>query len=277
MPRRVHPVGGKVVLVTGAARGIGAEAARQLAARGAWVALLDRDADALARVGDSVPRSHAVVADVADRAQMEAAVADVVAHLGGIDVVVACAGVAAMGFVGVLDPGHFERVVAVNLTGSFNTFTTALPEVIARRGYMLSISSISALAHVPGLAAYGASKAGAEALCDSLRAEVAHRGVGVGVAYFSWVGTDMVRDTQRSRVGAQLLAAAPAPFNRIAPVADAGAAVVRAVERRSDRAFHPPAMRALLPLRGLVQPRLEARLGRHAAALEAASTRRRPR
>jgi NAD(P)-dependent dehydrogenase (short-subunit alcohol dehydrogenase family) len=235
MARRIHPVGGRVVLVTGAARGIGAESARRLALRGARVALLDVDAEALERVA---------------------------AHWGGIDVAGANAGIAELGSARTMDPGHFERTLQVNLLGTWRTLHAALPHVTARRGYLLAICSLAAVAHAPGLAAYSASKAGLEAMCDSLRAELAHVGVDVGVAYFSWIDTEMVRGRGSPRVASAVLATARPPFHRIHPVSDAGRAVVTAVEGHQRRVFHPRWLRALLPLRGIVQPLLDREFSR---------------
>ena len=92
-----------------------------------------------------------------------------------------------------MDPAGWERIIEVNLLGVYRTINVCLPHVIERRGYVLPVASIAAAVHAPGMSAYSATKAGVEALGDSLRGEVKHLGVDVGVAYYSWIDTDMVR------------------------------------------------------------------------------------
>ncbi|MDQ2582886.1 SDR family oxidoreductase [Saccharothrix yanglingensis] len=231
-------VAGKVVLITGAARGIGAEVARRLAAKGARVALVGLEGEQLREVAEQCG-GRAWEADVTDWDALEAAVAGVVEHFGGIDVLVANAGVAATGFIRSMDRAAFERVVEVNLLGVWRTVRTCLPHLVASRGYCLVVSSLAAIVHIPGNAAYSAAKAGCEAFADSLRAEVRHLGVDVGVAYFSWISTDMVDSADEHPVFGPLRRGMPGLASRKYPVSDVGRAVVRAVERRS-KAVHVP-------------------------------------
>ncbi|MFD1145795.1 SDR family oxidoreductase [Saccharothrix hoggarensis] len=231
-------VAGKVVLITGAARGIGAEVARRLAARGAKLALVGLEGDQLRQVAEQCG-GRAWEADVTDWEALETAVNGVVDHYGGIDVVVANAGIAATGFVRSMDPAAFERVIEVNLLGVWRTVRTCLPHLIASRGYCLVVSSLAAIVHIPGNAAYSAAKAGCEAFADSLRAEVRHLGVDVGVAYFSWIATDMVNSADRHPVFGPLRSGMPGLAGKKYPVSDVGKAVVRAITRRS-KAVHVP-------------------------------------
>ena len=249
---------GKVVLITGAARGIGLEAARRLHARGARVALVGLEPEELeqraAELGD---RAWWCEADVTDADAMEAAVTGAVEHFGGVDVVIANAGIAANGTVASADPAAFERTIEVNLLGVYRTVRPALPHVTARAGYVLVVSSASALVHTPMMAAYTASKAGAEAFADALRVEVAHTGAKVGVAYFSFIDTDMVRrgfDRPSARLGQERFAG---PFSRWAPLSDVGDAIVEGVERRARHVMVPRSLRPLLYLRSVVQPLAE--------------------
>lgn len=231
----------KVVLITGAARGIGAETARALAARGAQLVLTDVDADALDAVAAGIgDRAVAVVADVCDLAAMEAAVARGVEAFGGIDVVVANAGIASYGSVRNTDPATFRRVIDININGVFHTVRAALPSVVERKGYILVVSSLAAFAAAPGLAAYNASKAGAEHFANALRLELAHEGVAVGSAHMSWIDTPLVQDAKRD-LGAfgEMISHLPPPLNKTTSVDACVEAFVAGIEGRKRRIYVP--------------------------------------
>ena len=231
-------VTGKVVLITGAARGIGAEVARQLAARGARLALVGLEKAQLEEVARETG-GKAWEADVTDWDVLDRVMNEVAEHFGGIDVVVANAGIAATGFVRSMDPKAFERVIEVNLLGVWRTVRTALPHLISSRGYCLVVSSLAAIVHIPGNAAYSAAKAGCEAFADSLRAEVRHLGVDVGTAYFSWISTDMVNSADEHPVFGRLRKGMPGVAGKKYPVRNVGRAVVRGIEKRA-KAVHVP-------------------------------------
>ena len=258
MPRDLYDVAGKVVLVTGAARGLGLEAARRLHAEGASVALVGLEPEELERrAAELGERAWWHEADVTDLDAMVAAVTGAVERFGGLDVVIANAGIAANGTVASIDPAAFDRTIEVNLLGVWRTVRAALPHVTARRGYVLVVASASALVHTPMMAAYTASKAGAEAFGDALRVELAHTGTKVGVAYFSFIDTDMVRrgfDRPSARAGRERLGA---PFSRWAPISEAGDAIVEGVQRRARHVMVPRSLKPLLYLRSLVQPLAE--------------------
>jgi NAD(P)-dependent dehydrogenase (short-subunit alcohol dehydrogenase family) len=183
---------GKAALVTGAGRGIGAETARELAAKGCRVALVDRDAACVVALAMELG-GLALVADVTDQPSMSAAFDRAVAELGGLDVVVANAGVAGYGTVRRMDPDAFARTIDVNLTGAFRTAHLGLPHLAERKGYLLVVASLASFIPLGGLAAYCASKAGVESLARATRSEVRHLGVDVGGAHPSWIDTDLVR------------------------------------------------------------------------------------
>ncbi|HEX5145894.1 MAG TPA: SDR family oxidoreductase [Conexibacter sp.] len=269
MPASARPVSGQVVLVTGAARGIGAAAAEQLAARGAKLALVGLEPDELRQVAARCgPDAAWFEADVTDRAAIEAAVQGAVERFGGIDVVIANAGIATGGSVLTIDPDAWERVVEVNLFGSWRTVRAALPHVVQRRGYVLQIASVAAVAHAPFMSAYCASKAGVEAFADSLRTEVAHRGVDVGVAYFSWIDTDMVRGADARGGMAGMRQRISGPTGRTYPLADVAEAVAAGVERRARHVTVPGWVRALIALRGPLAPLLDRQGRRQVPAIE---------
>jgi NAD(P)-dependent dehydrogenase (short-subunit alcohol dehydrogenase family) len=245
----------RTVLITGAARGIGAESARRLALRGANVALVGLEPDGLNRLAQLIgPKAAAFEADVTDLPGLEAAVEGTVGRFGGIDAVVANAGVAPTGLVRSMDPAAFERTIEINLLGVWRTVRACLPHVIERRGYVLCIASLAAAIHSPGMAAYAASKAGVEAFADSLRAEVAHLGVDVGVGYFAFIDTEMARGADRHPVFGRVRSEIPGPVGKTYPLSTAGEAVADAVERRKRTFAVPKWVRAVLAGRGVLGP-----------------------
>jgi NAD(P)-dependent dehydrogenase (short-subunit alcohol dehydrogenase family) len=233
---------GKVVFITGGARGIGAEVARRLHRRGARLVLVDVDAKPLTDLVDELggDRVLAVVADVRTADAMAHAVDRAERWFGGIDILLANAGIGGFGTVLNMDPEAFKRVIDVNMTGVLNTVHAALPSIIERRGYVLLVSSMAAFTTGPAAATYNATKAGVEHLADGLRLEVAPLGVDVGCAHMSWIDTPLVQDL-RAELDAfnQLLAALPGPLSRTTSVAKCGAAFVAGIERRKRRVYCP--------------------------------------
>ena len=249
---------GKTVLITGAARGIGAETARRAAAAGANVALVGLEPEELERVAAQCGSNAAAFeCDVTDWDARERAVEGAVERFGGSDVVMANAGIAPAGMVRSVDPSAFERTVEINLLGVWRTVRAGLPQVIERKGYVLVTASLAAAIHGPGMAAYSAAKAGAEAFADSLRVEVKHLGVDVGVAYFGFIDTDMVRGADTHPALGQLRANAGGPIAKTYPVSQVGKAVVEGMEKRSRWVVVPRWSRALLVLRTAIAPLLD--------------------
>ncbi|AHK34337.1 2-hydroxycyclohexanecarboxyl-CoA dehydrogenase [Rhodococcus opacus PD630] len=232
----------KVALVTGAARGIGAETSRALARKGVKLVLIDLDAEPLkalaAELGDDV--ALAATADVCDLAAVQKTVDAGVAKFGGIDLVLANAGIASYGSVLHVDPATFKRVIDINILGVFHTVRAALPSVIDRKGYILVVSSLAAFAPAPGLAAYNTSKAGIEHFANTLRLEVAHHGVTVGSAHMSWIDTPLVQDAKADLPAFnQLLAALPGPLGKTTSVDSCVDAFVDALAGRKRRVYVP--------------------------------------
>ena len=245
----------KVVFITGAGRGIGAEVARRLHNKGAKLVLTDLGEAELKSIaaelgGDG--RVLTVVADVRDLQAMQAAADQAVEKFGGIDVVVANAGIASYGSVLTVDPEAVKRVIDVNLMGVFYTVRATLPSIIDRRGYVLIVSSLAAYAAAPGMVPYDMSKAGVEHLAHALRLEVAHQGVTVGSAHMSWIDTALVRDTKGDLPAFdELLSKLPPPLNRTTSVNKCAAAFVKGIEGRKTRVYCPgwvAAMRWLKPV-----------------------------
>ncbi len=258
MSKTTVPLEGRRVLITGAARGIGAETARRLHGRGARVALAGLEPELLAQVAAECGDAPWFECDVTARDQVDDAVAGAVERLGGLDVVMANAGVAApLPLVGG-DPAIFERTIAVNLLGVYYTLRAAGPHISHPRGYALAIASLAAAMHAPMLGAYSASKAAVEALGDTLRTELHSSGARVGVAYFAFIDTDMVRRGFETRAARQVSRGSrrTTPMGTV-PLKVAIDAIERGVERRSRRVTAPRWVDAMLPLRMLVQPLIE--------------------
>lgn len=251
-------VRGRTVFITGAARGLGAETARRVAARGAHVALVGLEPEELERVASQCGTKAAWFdCDVTDARALDRAVRGAVERFGGIDVCMANAGIAPMGMVRSTDPAAFERTIEINLLGAWRTVRACLPQVIARRGYVLVIASLAAAVHSPGLAAYSASKAGAEAFADSLRVEVRRLGVDVGVGYFSFIDTDMVRGADSHPALGHLRGLTPSPFGKSYPLSGAGQAIADGIEQRRRWVVYPGWGRALLVARTALAPLID--------------------
>src|SRR4051812_9332071 len=250
---------GKTVLITGAARGIGAETARQAAGRGARVACVGLEPEELERVAHACGRGAlALEADVTDTESVERAVAATVEQTGGIDVVVANAGIGAGGSVRDTPVETFERVVDVNFVGSFRTVHACLPHVIDRRGYVLAVASLAAIApSFPGFSSYASTKAAVEAFALALRAEVRHLGTDVGVAYLSWIDTDLVRGGDEHPAFKLLRDRMKGPSAKTHPLPVAGRGLVRGIERRSKVVAVPRWVGFARAWRGFVQPFVE--------------------
>ena len=265
-----YNVSGKVVLITGPARGIGAETARLLARRGARLSLVGLEPERLAALARELGGGHVwFECDVTGQASLERAVAGTVGALGGIDVVVANAGIASNGTVAVAPVESLARTVEVNLTGVLRTVSATLPHVAARGGYYLLVSSAAAIAALPGMSAYAAAKSGVEQFGNVLRLELAHRGVGVGVAHPAWIDTDLVRDVRRD-LGSfeEMLGRLPGPFGKVTSVGECAEAFARAVERRARKVYVPRTLAPLAALRQLFNsPLSDYLLGRHARRL----------
>jgi NAD(P)-dependent dehydrogenase (short-subunit alcohol dehydrogenase family) len=254
---------GKVALVTGAARGIGFETARQMHTRGASVAVLDLDADeageAAVRIG---PRAIGIAADVTDHGAMQAAGAETVEKFGGLDVAVANAGIAQKQFATVrsISGEEWERVFEVDLLGVWRTVRAALPQIVARRGQMVVVSSVYAFANGMGNTPYAVAKAGVESLGRALRVKLAPHGASATVAYFGWVDTKLVQDAFDQPDGGRIRELSPDfLLKRITP-AEAGAGLVRGIEERAPRVFVPKWWRYVSAFRGLINPLLDRRM-----------------
>jgi NAD(P)-dependent dehydrogenase (short-subunit alcohol dehydrogenase family) len=181
----MRKLAGQVVVISGAAGGLGAAFARRFVAAGARVALLDLDGAAAeklaAELGAKAGRSLGLCVDITDPRACEAAMAGVLEALGPVDVLINNAGITHRSAFRETDADVLRRVMEVNYFGAVILTKAALPSLIARRGRIVVISSVAGFAPVLGRTGYAASKHALHGLFGSLRAELAPAGVGVSI------------------------------------------------------------------------------------------------
>ncbi|MDA1193642.1 MAG: 3-oxoacyl-ACP reductase FabG [Planctomycetota bacterium] len=207
-------LGGKVALVTGAGRGIGAAIARRLGASGAHVIVNYRSSEAEAHavtksILDAGGHAVAVQGDIGDAESTEALFAGVLKQHGDLDILINNAGVVKDGLLVTMRDADWQRVIDVNLTGLMRTTRLALRSMMrARKGSIVNLASIQALRGGRGQANYAAAKAGVLGLTRAAALEVADRGVRVNAVLPGFIETDMTQVIQR-RAGDTVLAQIP--------------------------------------------------------------------
>ncbi|MEU1206538.1 SDR family NAD(P)-dependent oxidoreductase [Nocardia sp. NPDC005825] len=262
--RRIPRVAGKRILITGAARGIGAALARQLHAHGAHVALLGIEETLLAQVASECGDAPWRYCDIGDPAQVERVVNSLTAELGGLDAVVCNAGIARQLSLLGGDPTVLEETLAVNVLGVYYTMRAAGPHIAHPGGYILIVSSLAAAIHLPLAGAYSASKAAVEALGDTLRIELRHTGAKVGLAYFAELDTEMTTRGFGTEAARSILGRST--VSGVAPLGPAIDACERALARRSRHIVSPYWVSMALWCRPLTQHLIDFSLRRGVAS-----------
>ena len=261
---------GQVVLITGAASGIGAATALEVLAHGGMPVLVDCDAEPLAHMAQRCgPQTLHWVADVTQLQVMQDVVEKTLFKLGRIDIVFANAGVAAFGPMAYIDPDAWKRCFEVNVLGVFNTIRAALPAIMKQGGYVLINASSSSFAHPPVMSAYAASKSAVEAMGNSLRIEMAAHGVRVGVVHAGWVRTPLVTEGALHPGFVRLRATMPGPLNSETSPEETARVIVQGMLQRKRRVWVPGWLRILFALRALLHmPFAERELLRAAPEIE---------
>jgi NADP-dependent 3-hydroxy acid dehydrogenase YdfG len=233
--------------VTGASRGIGRAVAQELAARGASIGLAARSTADLEALAAELPGCHlALTCDVALAASVATAIEDFVAAAGGLDLLVANAGIAHYEPVAEQDLARIEQMTQVNWLGTVYTIKAALPHLLTqRRGHIVVMSSGAGLRAFPGAAAYSATKAAQRMFAEALRHELAGTGVSLTTVYPGEIRTslhahELSRMPEWYRGGPR--AATPAALAK---------RVVRAVERDRRELHYRPLVKGMGMLNGL--------------------------
>ena len=184
---------GKLVVVTGAAGGLGRALARRFGRAGARLALLDLDPDGLERLGAELRSEGSdcfeATCDVADEVSCRKAFGELNAAMGGVDVLINNAGITHRSFFAETECAVMRRVIEVNLIGSMHCTKMAIDSLVARRGQVIVISSMAGLGPLDGRAGYAASKHGLHGMFDTLRSELRDAGVGVLLVCPTFVDT----------------------------------------------------------------------------------------
>jgi short-subunit dehydrogenase len=238
---------GTRAFVTGASRGIGRAIAQALAQRGATVGLAARSTSELKALAAELPGSHhALTCDVALPALVATAVEEFIAVSGGLDLVVANAGIAHYEPVAEQALEHVVQMTEVNWLGTVHTVQAALPHLLARgRGHIVVMSSGAGLRSFPGAAAYSATKAAQRMFAEALRHELAGTGVSVTTVYPGEIQTSL-HDHEKTQM--------PAWYHgdtQAATAEELARRVVRAVERDSRDLHYRPFVKGMGLLHGL--------------------------
>lgn len=255
---RSKPFTHRHVIITGGSQGIGAHLAQQLAAHGARLTLIARNADQLATTADPINATWAA-ADVSDPHQLDQAIAVATAANGPVHTAIACAGYAAPSLFTATPVDSFRRHLEVNYLGAVNLTQAVWPHMTSTgNGHLVYIASVAALLGVPGYTAYAPAKWAMRGFADSLRYEAAPHGIAVSVAYPPDTDTPGFATENQTKPPATIAVSGSRPANpaRIATTILEGIAA-----RRADIALDTNG-RTLLRLGGLATPAIRRHITR---------------
>jgi short-subunit dehydrogenase len=244
----------KVVVVTGAASGIGQEICRLFGSRGARVGLLDREQSSVHRFAEELrqagTRCVAATADVRQREELRMAVKVVVDTLGPVDILIPCAGICRASTVSDLKIPELEEILHTNFLGMVYLIDAVLPSMLEReRGQIVGISSLAGVRGIPFEPAYSASKAAVAAYLESLRPELRRRGIAVTTVFPGYVQTPLLDEINGS-MGADM-----SNGKALTAVAAAGM-IVKAIERRRAYSHFPRSLGLSVSVSQLLPPRV---------------------
>ena len=251
--------------------------ARGYVAGGGKVVLVGLEPEKLAELCAELGADNAAwwEADVRDNTAMKTAIDAAATHFGRVDHVLANAGIASYGTVRQIDEGAFERVVDININGVFRTLKHTTPYLAETKGYSLTVASLASFTPLAGLAAYNASKAGAESLALAYKQEVAHLGIDVGVCHPSWIDTDIVRNAEADLPTFRAIRKKlPYPANSTTSVEKCVDLILKGFAKRKARVYVPKGVKVAAWSKAftnspLVWPILRRLSSRHVPAMEA--------
>ena len=253
--RRRLDLSGAIVLITGAGQGIGREIVLETLRRGGIAVAVEINPESARKIETEIGGQGTVhIADVCDAAAMAAVARDTIQRYGGIDVVIANAGIERVAPVQDMDPADFEAVIETNIMGVYRTIKPALDSVIARNGHVIAISSVAGLIPFPLAAAYSASKAAVDMMMRVIRMELSGTGASAGAAYFGFVQTRMADRIFSDPVIARAIARIPSRLLGIRPLPtphQVAVIILNGAERRRARVFAPRMVGITFLLRGV--------------------------
>ena len=251
---------GQVVIVTGAASGIGQELCRLLARHGARIGLVDRNKSELDAFAEELRQTGntcaAVAADVRQRDDVHDAVDQIVGTLGFPDILIASAGICRASTVHDLRISDVEEIIGANFLGMVYAIEAILPAMLARRsGQIVGISSMAGLRGIPFEPAYSASKAAMAVYLESLRSELRPLEIGVTTVFPGYVQTPLLAEIN-GMMGSDMSS------GRASTKEAAAAKIMRAIERRNSYAYFPRRLALSARLSHFMPPRMYDRVMR---------------